>query len=485
MVIMLGLISKKDLHNEYGKGKIPAWFDPAKLPTLNQHQIVWWDETHICQEAGLVTPDGYQIRMPRDKDGNYDPNGSYADEQRKATFKYTKEARFCLGVATVKVNGKVIGKRCKSFDYTEKKIVSIKDMEKFRKNEIDRVKQLKCNSTKSPWILNTRPSNDTLYKDDDLTMIKGVGEETSKLLKRHKIKCVGDLKQITKKQLKDIDCPKLTDFVAVAKKCKNEKCPYAIIDYRKQANPYKAKFGEEWLMAIDESVALSPYVCVTDLIDHVIRESQSIMNGTTYEKNWFFYHDALSLMTANQSRDWMSKQKHGNKTYLERWLLPFNGMNKGTQYEFMPVGNSPEFNPLDNSPNRDLQVSHDYHCAVTAHLEDDDERKFSKKTPRFISKGIKRIWDSDVDGTPSAKRIEEDVQKALESMRTVEEEGGRIVPKLVSRTGHRYRKEGKKGGHGGKRCKNKNVQKDRWLHSLALDAKQEKVERNRLRFMMA
>ena len=238
-------------------------------------------------------------------------------------------------------------------------------------------------------------------------------------------------------------------------------------------------------MAIDESVALSPYVCVTDLIDHVIRESQSIMNGTIYEKNWFFYHDALSLMTANQSRDWMSKQKHGNKTYLERWLLPFNGMNKGTQYKFMPVGNSPEFNPLDNSLNRDLQVSHDYHCAVTAHLEDDDERKFSKKTPRFISKGIKRIWDSDVDGTPSAKRIEEDVQKALESMRTVEEEGGRIVPKLVSRTGHRYRKEGKKGGHGGKRCKNKNVQKDRWLHSLALDAKQEKVERNCLRFMMA
>ena len=69
-------------------------------------------------------------------------------------------------------------------------------------------------------------------------------------------------------------------------------------------------------------------------------------------------------------------------------------------------------------------------------------------------------------------------------MRAVEEEGGRIAPKLVSRTGHRYRKEEKKGGHGGKRYKNNNVQKDRWLHSLAADAKKETVDLNRVRFMM-
>ena len=139
-------------------------------------------------------------------------------------------------------------------------------------------------------------------------------------------------------QLKDIDCSKLTVFISVAKMCVNEKCPYVIIDYRKNSNPYKAKFGDEWLNAIDESVGLSPYVCVTDLIDHIIKESQKIMNGTMYEKNWYFYHDALSLMTANQAREWMEKQKHGNKTYLERWLLPFNGMNRGTQYKFFASG---------------------------------------------------------------------------------------------------------------------------------------------------
>ena len=202
-------------------------------------------------------------------------------------------------------------------------------------------------------------------------------------------------------------------------------------------------------------------------------------------KTGIFYHDALSLMTSNGCRKWMQNERHGEKSFLDRWLLPFNKMNAGTRYEHMPVGNSPEFMPLDNSLNRDLQLSHDYHCAVTAHLDDDDVGKFSKKTPNTISRGITRIWDIVApQGVPSSKRIVEDVERALEAMRRVEEEGGKIVPKLVSRTGHRYRKEGKKGGHGGKRIKNTHVQQDRWLHPLAAEAKSARSEAIRLTFLM-
>ena len=82
---------------------------------------------------------------------------------------------------------------------------------------------------------------------------------------------------------------------------------------------------------------------------------------------------------------------------------------------------------------------------MTAHLDDEDVGKFSKKTPNIISRGIKWIWDiAPSQGIPSSKRVVEDVERALEAMRRVEEEGGKIVPKLVSRSGHRYRKEGKK-----------------------------------------
>ena len=48
---------------------------------------------------------------------------------KKVTFKYEQYGRLCLGVAKVKSKeyGKITGKRCPVFDYTEKKIVTIDD----------------------------------------------------------------------------------------------------------------------------------------------------------------------------------------------------------------------------------------------------------------------------------------------------------------------------------------------------------------------
>ena len=48
------------------------------------------------------------------------------NQPKRATFKYEQEGRFFLGVAKVEgQDGKIIGKRCPVFDYTEKKIVTI------------------------------------------------------------------------------------------------------------------------------------------------------------------------------------------------------------------------------------------------------------------------------------------------------------------------------------------------------------------------
>ena len=46
--------------------------------------------------------------------------------QKKATFKYEQEGRFCLDVAKIEgKNGTITGKQCPVFDYTGKKIVTI------------------------------------------------------------------------------------------------------------------------------------------------------------------------------------------------------------------------------------------------------------------------------------------------------------------------------------------------------------------------
>ena len=73
------------------------------------------------------------------------------------------------------------------------------------------------------------------------------------------------------------------------------------------------------------------------------------MKGSVHEDNLFIVHDALVLMTAKETIQWMKK-----KNYYHRSLLPMNGLQGGTPYAGRPVGNSPEFMPLDNSLNRDI-----------------------------------------------------------------------------------------------------------------------------------
>ena len=48
------------------------------------------------------------------------------NQPKRASFKYDQEGGFCIGVAKVEgQDGKIIGKRCPVFDYTEKEIVTI------------------------------------------------------------------------------------------------------------------------------------------------------------------------------------------------------------------------------------------------------------------------------------------------------------------------------------------------------------------------
>ena len=54
--------------------------------------------------------------------GVYETN----NQPKKATFKYDQEGRLYIGVDKVEIKyGKISGKRCPVFDYTEKNIVTI------------------------------------------------------------------------------------------------------------------------------------------------------------------------------------------------------------------------------------------------------------------------------------------------------------------------------------------------------------------------
>ena len=51
----------------------------------------------------------------------------------------------------------------------------------------------------------------------------------------------------------------------------------------------------------------------------------------------------------------------GKENILKHWILPQEGLNKGTRYENAPPGNAPELNALDSNLNQDI------HCAVLEH----------------------------------------------------------------------------------------------------------------------
>ncbi len=63
-------------------------------------------------------------------------------------------------------------------------------------------------------------------------------------------------------------------------------------------NPYKSRFGDRWKEEIESCTALSPILCVAKLVKYMVYESARIMSGTKHADDWYFYHDALSLMTA-------------------------------------------------------------------------------------------------------------------------------------------------------------------------------------------
>ena len=90
------------------------------------------------------------------------------------------------------------------------------------------------------------------------------------------------------------------------------------------------------------------------MIEFMVNESQRVMKGTYHEDDWFFYHDALTLMTATSTIEWMRK-----KDCLKRWLLPVNNLSQDDKdlksYLGRPIGNSLEMMPWDCSLNKDLK----------------------------------------------------------------------------------------------------------------------------------
>ena len=458
-----------------GPKPLPPYFDPNQLEPLHRCQVAYWDETHrVCdlKSSTSKTARGldYVYRFHRDETGALDPNGSLVDDDPTTlVVKYEEEVRLCLGVFLFQHPcGKIEGRRITPFSYTGQTIVTEAEWCRKVSHELNRVKNLKGDrhGNKGQWTEKSR--KDRIFSKDHLTVFKGIGAKVGDRLKENGLELVEDLIKIKHDQEKQAAA--IRTVKGLSRKLMNSlllqldgviigQCP-PDIDHTQHENPYKSLWKEEWEQKMEQSATLAPYTSINKLIRHIFTETERAFSGSRFANTWRVYHDALKLMMGKEAVAFMK-----TNGWYERLIKPILGLNEGTLYADRMVGCRPEFQPLDYHLNEDCHTTVDDHCIITRHLPDDDALKFSTRTPKLMLSSYLRLWDTNlgVNGCPSAKRIEEDINRLVdETYLRVFHLRGISLPEVMY-SGRRAKLVGRRGGHGGMRTKSTNIE-TQWVH---------------------
>ena len=477
-----GLITTEDV-------ELPQEYDPDKLSSISEDQFVTWDEVHKKVQPGSdkgtlkSTVKDTVYKFPRDNFGKVDlVNGTYSDEPVSSMkCKYTDEIRLSLGVAVVTpvvdgVEQPKEGRRCTPFVYSGKTLLSIPDYDKKIASEIERVRTMK-GGHKNGWVVAPQQTREKTYLDDPVSKLKKVGDTFAKrfneMMEIRLVRALRFHEESPEEIRGEIRMPKSAFQIVLDQclSCENMEMPDKV-DYRRQPNPYEARYGNNWREVIENSTFLKGYTCITHLIHHMVCETKKVFKGTTHENSCLFYHDALSLMTAKATRQWMK-----NEGYEKMWILPENNLYEvyGDMKAYIgrPAGNSPELCNLDSNLNQDVHLSVDMNVRYTESYHKDDPRKFSITTPKKGTSAYLRIFDPGPKGiAPTSERILQDTSGVLEAIMIIIEQNGCIVDDMNARKGKR-RQTGltKSSNLGGKRERKQKL--DDYGHSFNIheDAK--------------
>ena len=423
-----------------GATVVPPGYDPKKMVPLSLAKVAFWDETHRKVRIGNLTTSGTVTAFPRDANGNLDPNGEVAEVQHELGVKYPGEVRFSLGV--------YYDGRCAPYSYTECTLMTIKDFEHHVQAEIWRVKGLKDGRT-SGWLRDGRAPG-IIYETDSPVKLPGCGPKAAAALaKRHGITTVLGARDAVITPWIGVTAATIAKWKAAATTASTD-VPVAV-DYRADANPYRARYGDaDWRAKVTAATSMNKYKCVTDMVEHIVLETRKA--GCTH-----FYHDALALMTATSTVDWMR-----GKGYLEMWIRPEHGiLDEFPQFKGASPGNRPEWMPMDKYLNKNLHDGVVQHVGHTKRYAKEDPRKFRADTPRRLESAYLRVWE----GCPSLERIRSDVSRFITALTEVKLAKGIILTEAgYGRNG--AGRGGDSSNHGGSRVKTA-VADEKWVHSDA------------------
>ncbi len=171
--------------------------------------------------------------------------------------------------------------------------------------------------------------NGRIYADDPVIQVKGVGKKAEGLLRRNGVNTVANLRALTEETRSEgLTAKALKRYLTNCEDASSENAP-SITYFTEANNPFAARYGKEgdewgqpeWISKIKNSTVLVHQVCVTDLVKHIVKQTKKCYQNTEHSNTYMFYHDALSLMTANLCVEWMKQQKiPGEETVVyNRW----------------------------------------------------------------------------------------------------------------------------------------------------------------------
>ena len=207
--------------------------------------------------------------------------------------------------------GELEGVRLPLFDYTSKKILTIRNYNEYVRKEINQVKTMK-NPINAGWIVKPRRNSSIIYETDSVGRLSGVREGRMKKLAEagitqvFQLAAIGATEEEVKQSIKEIATQsKLTpSFIQnlhhQALQAEHGEPPQEV-NHLLSENPYESRYGVEWEKEIKKTKIVRPYICVKELVLHIVEETKEAYKGTKHEESYLFYHDALSQMMLKDS----------------------------------------------------------------------------------------------------------------------------------------------------------------------------------------
>ena len=173
-------------------------------------------------------------------------------------------------------DGKIIGKRCPVFDYTEKKIVTISAYKQEMSHKLERIRKLPSSS--SPWVKKIKIEK--IWLCESVGKLKGIGKQGEVKMHEINVYTISDFPRY----VQSYGLPKLSirglgqiyERALVA--LPGGKEPF-VKDHRKARNPYYSRYGDRWVEKLKSSSSMSKFLCITDMIRFMMKESENLMKG--------------------------------------------------------------------------------------------------------------------------------------------------------------------------------------------------------------